>query len=65
MHFTWEISFGQIVVSIPILWVVYVLFKVQQMMLRFRMEHEILMTDWAERNDKKLHDLPTRQSKWW
>lgn len=67
MHFTWDISFGQVIVSVPILWVIILLMRVYQLLLRFRIEHEILMVDWASRQTPpiKLHELPTRQTKWW
>lgn len=67
MHFTWEISFGQVVVSIPIFWVMFMLGRIYSMMLRFRMEHEELMLDWCMRQTppKNLMDLPTRKTKWW
>lgn len=64
-HFTWDVSFGQVIVSIPIFWVIYMLVKLYSMMLMFRMEHETLMMDWSKRNNIDLHTLPTRQKKWW
>ncbi len=66
-HFTWDISFGQIVVSVPIFWVIFQLVKISNMLFRFRIEHEILMQDWASRQSPpaRLIDLPTRQTKWW
>lgn len=67
MHFTWDITFGQVVVSVPILWIVGMLMKMHGMLLRFRIEHEDLMADWAKRQNppRLLSELPTRQSKWW
>jgi hypothetical protein len=67
VHFTWDISLGQVAISIPILWGVIMLLKIHQMMLRFRIEHEMLMRDWGGRQTPpvKLEDLPTRQTKWW
>lgn len=67
MHFTWEVSFGQVIVSIPILWIAGQLWKMLNMLMRFRIEHEDLMVDWAARQNppKILSDLPTRQKKWW
>lgn len=65
MHFTWEITLGQVVISVPIFWLLVMIARIYGMMLNFRMEHEVLMIEWAERNDKKLHDLPTRMKKWW
>jgi hypothetical protein len=66
-HFDWNFSFGQLVVSVPLLWAVFMLGKIYNMLLRFRIEHETLMIDWASRQDPpvRLTDLPTRQSKWW
>ncbi len=66
MHFTWEISLGQVIVTVPIVWVMLMLMKIYTMMLNFRIEHETLMVDWASRQDPpvRLHDLPTRK-KWW
>lgn len=67
MHFTWEISFGQVLVSIPIFSVLYILIKMHAMLLRFRIEHEDLMADWCARQTppRKLMDLPTRIKSWW
>lgn len=67
MHFTWEISAGQVAISVPLAYVVYTVFKISQNLLRYRIEHEILMTDWACRQvpPVKLHELPTRMNKWW
>lgn len=66
MHFTWEISFGQVIVSVPILWVLFMLMRLYNMMLSFRIEHEDLMIDWASRQSppRRLSELPTRK-KWW
>lgn len=67
MHFSGDISLGQIVVGAPITAVLYVLLKMHGMLLMFRMEHEILMTDWAGKQVPpiKLHELHTRQKRWW
>lgn len=67
MHFVWELTLGQVIVGVPIIWVMGYLMKIYSMMLNFRIEHEILMTDWACRQDPpvKLHELPTRQKRWW
>jgi hypothetical protein len=64
VHYTWDVTFGQLIISVPLFWVVVLIMRIYQLLLRFRIEHEILMVDWAERNDKKLHELPTR-TKWW
>lgn len=67
MHFTWDISFGQVIVSIPILWLIGIISRMYAMMLRFRIEHEELMVDWCNRQTppKNLMDLPTRKTRWW
>ena len=67
MHFEWQLSLGQVVISVPIIWVVVMLMRIYTMLLRFRVEHELLMSDWALRQvpPVKLMDLPTRQGKWW
>lgn len=65
MHFTWEFSIGQLIVGFPIMGILIFLFKIYNMLLNFRIEHEILMQDWAIRDNKKLHELPTRMKKWW
>lgn len=64
-HFTWDISLGQIIISFPIFGMILMLIKLHSMLLLFRMEHEILMADWAKRHDVELHTIPTRQKKWW
>jgi hypothetical protein len=67
VHFTWEISAGQVIVSIPLLWIISQLAKMTSMLLKFRIEHETLMLDWAARQTPpvRLTDLPTRATKWW
>lgn len=65
MHFTWDVSLGQVIVSVPIFAIIAMLIRLYSMMLMFRMEHEILMVDWAKRNGVELHTIPTRQKKWW
>lgn len=67
VHFTWDISAGQIIVSLPLFWIIAQLWKVIQMLMRFRIEHEELMIDWAARQTppRVLAEMPTRQSKWW
>lgn len=67
MHVIWEITIGQIVISIPILWLILYIIKIYHMLLNFRVEHEILMQDWAARQNPvvHLHNIPTRQKKWW
>jgi hypothetical protein len=67
VHFTWDISAGQVIVSVPLLWIIRELARITSMLMRFRIEHEELMIDWAARQvpPRVLSDLPTRQSKWW
>lgn len=67
MHFSWELSFGQIVVSVPIVWILIMLMRLYSMMLRFRIEHEDLMLDWCAKQNppRNLMDLPTRRTRWW
>jgi hypothetical protein len=67
VHFSWDISFGQIVLTVPLGWLVLQSFRVYQMLLNFRIEHEMLMRDWADRQQPRvrLETLPTRQTKWW
>ena len=67
MHFSWDISAGQIIVTFPLLWIIGQITKAMQLLLRVRVEHEILMSDWANRQTPpvRLQDLPTRQAKWW
>jgi hypothetical protein len=49
------------------LWIVGQLTRISALLLRFRIEHEILMNDWADRQTPKMRvqDLPTRQKTWW
>lgn len=67
MHVTGEISAGQVIISVPLVFVLMMLMKLHSMMLMFRMEHEILMQEWAGRQTPpiQLHNLHTRQKKWW
>lgn len=67
MHFAWDFTFGQVIVSIPILTILYMLIRIHSMLLNFRIEHEWLMMEWAGKQSPpvKVHELPTRQSKWW
>lgn len=67
MHFTWDISFGQVIVTIPIFWLIGIISRIYVILLRFRIEHEDLMVDWCARQTppRRLSDLPTRQSRWW
>jgi hypothetical protein len=67
VHWTWEISFGQAILTLPMALIAYWLFKTFKVLLLFRMEHEILMQDWALRQTPpvKLTDLYTRKRMWW
>lgn len=67
MHLAWEISAGQIVISMPLLALALYAFRSYNMLLMFRIEHELLMRDWADKQTppKKLHELPWRQKRWW
>lgn len=67
MHITWELSIGQLMVGLPVLTLAVLMFRIYGMMLTFRIEHEILMRDWAERQTppQQLHKLPWRQKRWW
>jgi len=65
MHFTWDISLGQLILTVPLGAIFIMLRAMFGMMTRFRMEHEILMRDWAERKGKSLEDLSTRKEAWW
>lgn len=53
-----------IIGSIPSVGAVIVyLFRIDRKLGVFLVEHEILMGDYAKRNNIKLHELPTR-SRW-
>jgi len=67
MKFVWEITFGQIVMGVPLGVIIIVLMKMFRILLLFRMEHEMLMQDWALRQNPpvKLVDLHTRKRMWW
>lgn len=49
------------------MWLILLIIKIYHMLLNFRMEHEILMQEWALRQvpPVHLHNIPTRQKKWW
>ena len=67
MHFTYDISVGQVILTVPLGFITVALFKIFRILLLFRMEHEVLMEDWASRQSpqKKLSELPTRRKFWW
>lgn len=62
MHFTWDVTFGQIVVGVPVLVILGILVRLDRLIQNFRIEHEYLMNDWASRQNPKINvkDLPTR-----
>lgn len=66
MHFSWDISFGQVIVGIPLVVVAGYILRMHGMLMLFFVEHEELMKDWASRQSppQKLSDLPTRQRRW-
>jgi hypothetical protein len=66
MHFTWEITFGQVVISVPITLLVFAVARIYGLLWTFRVEHELLMGDWAKRQTPaaELKDLPWRQKRW-
>jgi hypothetical protein len=66
MHFVWELSFGQIIIGIPIVTLAVAVIKMYGLLLTFRIEHEVLMTDWAKRQEPliDLDKLPWRQKRW-
>lgn len=43
VKFSWDISFGQVIVTVPIIWVMIMLMRMYNMLLNFRIEHEDLM----------------------
>lgn len=67
MRWTWDISFGQAVISVPVIWLIIQTMRVYHMLLNFRIEHEFMVQDWCARQNPpvKLMDLPTRQRRWW
>lgn len=67
MHFTWDISFGQVLLTLPLGAITLALFRIFRILLLFRMEHELLMEDWAGRQQppQRLSDLHTRKKFWW
>ncbi len=67
LHFSPEITLGQIIISVPIIWILRQLTRITKMLINFRIEHEYLMRDWANRQTPpvKLEDLPTRRATWW
>ena len=67
MHFTWDISFGQILLGLPLLGILGALLKIFGILFKFRVEHETLMGWWARSQSPpvNLNEIPTRQGKWW
>lgn len=66
MHFTWDISLGQIMLGAPLATLAFYMLRIHKVLLLFRLEHEVLMRDWASRQTPpiKLSELPTRQKAW-
>lgn len=66
MHFTWEITFGQVVIGVPIVALVVAVAKMYGLLLTFRIEHEVLMNSWAKDQTPQieLDKLPWRQKRW-
>lgn len=60
MNFTWDISIGQVVMSVPLGLILVMLLSLNRKITLFRIEHEYLMADWAERKGLKVIELPTR-----
>jgi hypothetical protein len=60
MTLSWEISLGQIVLSVPLGFILLSLWTLNRKITLFRIEHEYLMADWAERKGIRLKELPTR-----
>ena len=65
MHFTWDITLGNVILGVPLMGLLIVGMRVHSMLLHFRIEHEYLMQDWAERNGKALDAMPTRKKGIW
>lgn len=67
IHWSSEISLGQVILTVPLGVILLILWKMLRMLLMFRMEHEMLMEDWAARQTppKKLTELYTRKTFWW
>lgn len=66
MHFTWDISLGQIMLGAPLATLAIYMLKIHKTLLLFRIEHEELMRDWAARQNPpiRLSEMPTRQKAW-
>ena len=61
MHFTGDISLGQILVSVPVFALMGMVYSLSRKITLFRVEHEYLMADYCERHGLPLMTLPTRQ----
>ena len=64
MHFSADITLGQIVVFITLLGAIW---KANRVLTIFSIEHEILITDWCKRQTPPLEvmNLPTRKRVKW
>ena len=57
MKFEFTVTLGQIGVFLAFLGTIW---RVERLIAYFFVEHEILVHDYCERHDLKVHELPTR-----
>ncbi len=65
VHFQWDITLGQILLLLPLLGLFATFLGMYNQFSVFRMEHEVLMEDWAHRQSPqvKLEELPWRKKR--
>jgi hypothetical protein len=63
IHFTWDVSAGQIVLFAPLGGILWWLWKISSTLRTFMVEHEMLMASEAEKRGVKVEDFPTRSAR--
>ena len=66
MRFTWDMSLGQAIITIPLIGILILILKLYGLIIRFRLEHEILMNWWADSQIPKIQlaEIFTRKKGW-
>ena len=57
MHFDFTVTLGQVVMLLAL---AGGFLRIERKLMYFLTEHEMLIAEYAERNGKKVSDLPTR-----
>lgn len=63
MHFSWDISIGQTLIALPLAGVFFWVWRISSTLRTFMVEHEMLMSAYADGKNIRVNDLPTRSAK--